>query len=134
MADALSLSRVADLREVGITGPAASAIAGFFGNLDEEENAELEALPQPLPLLLPAPSPEAEPELDEPEPEGKIHRVDPDFEPTLTVSNRDSQSNRWVNWKMMGQPCEFQVRSRGPARWRGSTRRRCWPGSARCRG
>ena len=40
---------------------------------------------------------------------GKIHRVDPDFGSTLTVSNRDSQSNCWVNWKIMGQPCEFQV-------------------------
>ena len=30
----------------------------------------------------------------EPEPEGEIHRVDPDFGPTLTVSSRDSQSNR----------------------------------------
>ena len=41
--------------------------------------------------------------------EGKIYRVDPDFGSTLTVSNRDSQSNCWVNWKMMGQPCVFQV-------------------------
>jgi hypothetical protein len=40
---------------------------------------------------------------------GKIHRVDPDFGSTLTVSNRDSQSTRWVNWYIMGQPCEFQV-------------------------
>jgi hypothetical protein len=40
---------------------------------------------------------------------GKIHRVDPDFGSTLTVSNRDSQSNCWVNWKIMGRPCEFQV-------------------------
>jgi hypothetical protein len=40
---------------------------------------------------------------------GKIHRVDPDFGSTLTVSNRDSQSNCLVNWKIMGQPCEFQV-------------------------
>jgi hypothetical protein len=40
---------------------------------------------------------------------GKIHRVDPDFGSTLTVSNRDYQSNCWVNWKVMGQPCEFQV-------------------------
>ena len=44
MADALSLSRAADLGEVGITGPAASAIAGFFGNLDEEENVA----PEPM--------------------------------------------------------------------------------------
>jgi hypothetical protein len=42
-------------------------------------------------------------------PKGKIHRVDPDCGPTLTVSNRDSQSNCWVSWKIMGQPCEFQV-------------------------
>jgi hypothetical protein len=68
VADALALCRVVDLGEVGITGPAASAIAAFFGNLDEEENVVL-ALPQPLPLLLPAPSPETELELDEPEPE-----------------------------------------------------------------
>jgi hypothetical protein len=45
-------------------------------------------------------------------PEGKIHRVDPDFESTLTASNRYSQSNCWVNWKIMGQPCEFQVPGR----------------------
>ena len=38
---------------------AAVAIAAFFGNLEEEENVELEALPQPLPL--PAPLPEPEP-------------------------------------------------------------------------
>jgi hypothetical protein len=44
-------------------------------------------------------------------PEGKIHRVDPDFGSTLTVSNRDYQSNWWVNWKIMGQPCEFQVQA-----------------------
>ena len=42
--------------------------------------------------------------------EGKIHRVDPDFGSTLTASNRDSQSNCWVNLKIVGQPCEFQVR------------------------
>jgi hypothetical protein len=45
--------------------------------------------------------------------QGKVHRVDPlvdpDFGSTLTVSNRDSHSNCWVNWKTMGQPCEFQV-------------------------
>jgi hypothetical protein len=38
---------------------------------------------------------------------GKMHRVHPDFGSTLTVSTRDSQSNCWVNWKIMGQPCEF---------------------------
>jgi hypothetical protein len=45
--------------------------------------------------------------------EGKIHRVDPDFGSTLTVSNRDYQSNCWVNWKIVGQPCEFQVAGEG---------------------
>ena len=40
---------------------------------------------------------------------GETHRVDPDCGSTLTFSNRDSQSNCWVNWKIMGQPCEFQV-------------------------
>jgi hypothetical protein len=45
--------------------------------------------------------------------EGKIHRVGPDFGSTLTAPNRDSQSNRWANWKIMGQPCEFQVWGRG---------------------
>jgi hypothetical protein len=73
-ADSLALSRVVDLGEVGITGPAAVAIAAFFGNLDEEEDVELEALPQPLPVpvpvLLPRPEPERdEPGPDEPEPE-----------------------------------------------------------------
>jgi hypothetical protein len=42
--------------------------------------------------------------------EGKIHRVDPDFGSTLTASNGNSQSNCWVNLKIVGQPCEFQVR------------------------
>ena len=41
--------------------------------------------------------------------EGKIHRVGPEFGPTLTASNRDYQSNCWADWKFMGQPCEFQV-------------------------
>jgi hypothetical protein len=45
-----------------------------------------------------------------PHQEGKIHRVDPDFGSTLTATNRDSLSNFWVNWKIMGQPCEFQVK------------------------
>ena len=40
---------------------------------------------------------------------GKIHRVGSDFGSTLTVSNRDSQSNCLVNGKIMGQPCEFQA-------------------------
>jgi hypothetical protein len=83
MAGALALSRAADLGEVGITGSAATAITAFFGNLDEEENVELEALPQPLPLPVPVPVPvllpqpeserdepeQDEPESDEPEPE-----------------------------------------------------------------
>jgi hypothetical protein len=56
--------------------------------------------------------------------EGKIHRADPGFGPTLTVSNRDSQSNRWVNLKSMGHPCACQV----TARWaRGPRPRRTWP-------
>jgi hypothetical protein len=42
-------------------------------------------------------------------PKGNIHRVDPDFGSTFTASNRDSQSNCWVNWKIMGLACEFQV-------------------------
>ena len=29
--------------------------------------------------------------------EGEIHRVDPDFGSILAVSNRDSESNCWVN-------------------------------------
>jgi hypothetical protein len=40
VADALSLSKVADLVEVGITGPTASAIAGFSGNLELEFNPD----------------------------------------------------------------------------------------------
>jgi hypothetical protein len=52
----------------------------------------------------------AAPQLESvPEFEGKIHRVDPAFGSTLTASNRDSQSNCWVNSKIVGQPCEFQV-------------------------
>jgi hypothetical protein len=42
------------------------------------------------------------------EPCGKIPRVDPDFGSTLTSSNRNSQSNCWANWKIVGQPGEFQ--------------------------
>jgi hypothetical protein len=30
-------------------------------------------------------------------PEGEIHRVGPDFGSSLTISDRDSQSNCWVN-------------------------------------
>jgi hypothetical protein len=59
-------------------------------------------------------------------PQGKIHRVDPDFGSALTASDRDSQSNCCqVNWKIMGQPCEFQVRGRRLARTAcGKSRRR----------
>ena len=66
MAGALALSRVADLGDIGITGPAAVAIAAFFGNLEEEENVELEALPRPLPLPASLPEPEPEPEPEPP--------------------------------------------------------------------
>ena len=41
--------------------------------------------------------------------EPEIHRVDPEFGSTLTVSNRDSQSNCWVNLRILGQPCEFHL-------------------------
>jgi hypothetical protein len=41
--------------------------------------------------------------------EGKIHRADPDFGSTVTVSTRNYQSNCWVNWKINGPPCEYQV-------------------------
>ena len=41
--------------------------------------------------------------------EPEIHRVDPEFGSTLTVSNRDSQSNCWVNLRILGQPCEFYL-------------------------
>ena len=70
-------------------------------------------------------------------PQGRIHRVDPGVGSTLIGANRVSQSNCWVSWKMMGQPCELQVRpSRGPSssrrrqgqrrrRWRGTATRRC---------
>jgi hypothetical protein len=37
----------------------------------------------------------------------EIHRIDPEFGSTLTISNRDSQSNCWVNLRILGQPCEF---------------------------
>jgi hypothetical protein len=66
VSDALALSTVADLEDIGISGPAASAIAAFFGNFDEEENLELEALPQLLALPAPLPEPELEPEPEPP--------------------------------------------------------------------
>ena len=49
--------------------------------------------------------------------EGKIHRVNPDFGSTLTASSMDSQSKCWVNWKIMGQPFEFQVSAADTMRW-----------------
>jgi hypothetical protein len=51
---------------------------------------------------------------------GKNYRVDPDLGSTLTVSNRNYQSNCWVNWKIMGQPCDFQVSAAASAARRGA--------------
>jgi hypothetical protein len=65
----------------------------------------------------------------EPDSEGKIHRVDPHFGSTLTASSMDSQSNCWVNWKIMGQPCEFQVRiprRRASSSWPARASSRSW--------
>jgi hypothetical protein len=45
-------------------------------------------------------------------PKGKINRVGPGFGSTLTASSRDSQSDCWVSWKILGQPCGFQVINR----------------------
>ena len=45
---------------------------------------------------------------------GKTRRVDPDFGSSLTASSVNSQSHCWVNWKSMGQPCEFQVPAGSP--------------------
>ena len=55
-------------------------------------------------------------------PQGKIHRVDAltHFGSTLTASNRGSQSNRWVDRRITGQPCGFRVR------------RTCWTRLAPC--
>jgi hypothetical protein len=39
---------------------------------------------------------------------GEIHRVDPEFGSTVTVSSRDSQSNCWVNWKKWVNPVNFR--------------------------
>jgi hypothetical protein len=66
VADALALSTVADLEEVGITGAAAVSIAGFFGNLDDVESVEPDPEPEPQPQ--PQPQPLSEPEPDELEP------------------------------------------------------------------
>jgi hypothetical protein len=59
-------------------------------------------------------------------PEGKAHRVDPDFGSTLPASNRDSQPNCWVNWKIMGQHSEFQLPARRGA-WARAGRERFRP-------
>jgi hypothetical protein len=40
-------------------------------------------------------------------PQPEIHRVDPEFGSTLTVSNRDSQSNCWVNLRIWVNPVNF---------------------------
>ena len=45
---------------------------------------------------------------------GKIYRMDPDCGSTFTISDGEFQSKCWVNLKIMGQPCEFQVRPRLP--------------------
>jgi hypothetical protein len=41
--------------------------------------------------------------------EPEIHRVDPEFGSTLRLLYRDSQSNCWVNLRILGQPCEFYL-------------------------
>jgi hypothetical protein len=59
--------------------------------------------------------------------QGTLHRVGPDFGSTLTVSNRDSQSNGWVSWKIMGRPCGFQASvRRAYGNLRCGSRRRTW--------
>jgi hypothetical protein len=58
--------------------------------------------------------------------EGTRHRGGPDFGSSLTASDRDSQSNCWVNWKIMGQPCEFQVEGgSSPGSGRPYSKRQC---------
>jgi hypothetical protein len=52
-----------------------------------------------------------EPEALEVQSGPEIHRVDPDFGSTFTVSSREYQSKCWVNWKITGQPCDFQVQT-----------------------
>ena len=95
-ADALALSTVADLEEVGITEVAAVSIAGFFDNLDDVENVELKPEPEPelepemetephvepqVKLQVepePAPAPEPEPDPDpDPEPPAEHKPADP---------------------------------------------------------
>jgi hypothetical protein len=82
---------------VQLSGPTSVVVAFVtFGDVDVRDGGA----PPPVAQFWPAggiPS------------KGKIQRVGPDFGSTLTVSNRDSQSNCWVNWNILGQPCEFQV-------------------------
>ena len=56
---------------------------------------------------------------------GEIHRVDPDFGSILTVSNRDSQSNSWVSWRILGQPpADGRLKARRRSARAGGRRRR----------
>jgi outer membrane biosynthesis protein TonB len=90
VADALAQNRAADLAEVGIMGPAAVAIAGFFGNLDAEENLELGPVPVPVAVLLPEPDLEPEPEPEQkpdPEPEQKLEQK-PELEPEQKLKQK----------------------------------------------
>ena len=41
----------------------------------------------------------------------EIHRVDPESGSTLRLTDRDFQSNCWVNLRILGQPCEFYLRA-----------------------
>jgi hypothetical protein len=47
----------------------------------------------------------------------EIHRVDPEFGSTLTVSNRDSQSNCWVNLRILVNPVNFTLQMGSDYRW-----------------
>ena len=49
-------------------------------------------------------------------PRPEIHRVNPENGSTLTVSDRDSQSNCWVNLRILGRPCGFYLHGLGGAR------------------
>ena len=60
-ADALALSTVTDLEKAGIPGPAASAIAAFFGNAPKG-NSEPAPAPQTVLALEPGPLPDLEPQ------------------------------------------------------------------------
>jgi hypothetical protein len=61
-ADALALSEVVDLQEIGLPLAAAATIAGYFGKV-VASSAEPESKPES------EPEPEAEPELEEPQPQ-----------------------------------------------------------------